>query len=239
MIGFGTILNVGGILLGGVAGMLFGKGLPKRFQETLMRAVALCVLFLGVGGCLQEMLAIVDGGLESGGTMMMIGSFAIGAILGELLDLEGKMERFGEWLKRKTKSDGDATFVDGFVTASLTVCIGAMAVVGAIQDGIRGDYSLLLVKAILDLIIVMILTASMGKGCIFSAIPVGLFQGAVTLLARQLEPLMTEPALSNLSLTGSMLIFCVGVNSIWGKKFKVANLLPTIFVAMAWGILAN
>lgn len=237
MIGLGTILNVGGILLGGVAGMLFGKGLPKRFQDTLMSAVALCVLFLGVGGCLQEMLTIVDGGLESGGTMMMIGSFAAGAILGELLDLEGKMERFGEWLKHKTKSDGDATFVDGFVTASLTVCIGAMAVVGAIQDGIRGDYSILLAKAILDLIIVMIMTASMGKGCIFSAIPVGLFQGAVTLLARQLEPLMTAPALSNLSLTGSMLIFCVGVNSIWGKKFKVANLLPTIFVAMAWGIL--
>ena len=204
-----------------------------------MRAVALCVLFLGVGGCLQEMLVITEGGLESGGTMMMIGSFAAGAILGELLDLEGKMERFGEWLKRKTKSDGDATFVDGFVTASLTVCIGAMAVVGSIQDGILGDYSVLLAKAILDLIIVMILTASMGKGCIFSAIPVGLFQGAVTLLARQLEPLMTEPALSNLSLTGSMLIFCVGVNSIWGKKFKVANLLPTIFVAMAWGILAK
>ena len=235
----GTILNVGGILLGGVAGMLFGKGLPKRFQDTLMSAVALCVLFLGVGGCLQEMLTIVDGGLESGRTMMMIGSFAAGAMLGELLDLEGKMERFGEWLKHKTKSDGDATFVDGFVTASLTVCIGAMAVVGAIQDGIRGDYSILLAKAILDLIIVMILTASMGKGCIFSAIPVGLFQGAVTLLARQLEPLMTEPALSHLSLTGSMLIFCVGVNSIWGKKFKVANLLPTIFVAMAWGILAK
>ena len=239
MIGLGTILNVGGILLGGVAGMLFGKGLPKRFQDTLMSAVALCVLFLGVGGCLQEMLTIVDGGLESGGTMMMIGSFAVGAILGELLDLEGKMERFGEWLKHKTKSDGDATFVDGFVTASLTVCIGAMAVVGAVQDGIRGDYSILLAKAILDLIIVMIMTASMGKGCIFSAIPVGMFQGAVTLLARQLEPLMTAPALSNLSLTGSMLIFCVGVNSIWGKKFKVANLLPTIFVAMAWGILAK
>ena len=239
MIGLGTILNVGGILLGGVAGMLFGKGLPKRFQDTLMSAVALCVLFLGIGGCLQEMLAIVDGGLESGGTMMMIGSFAAGAILGELLDLEGKMERFGEWLKHKTKSDGDATFVDGFVTASLTVCIGAMAVVGAIQDGIRGDYSILLAKAILDLIIVMIMTASMGKGCIFSAIPVGIFQGAVTLLARQLEPLMTAPALSNLSLTGSMLIFCVGVNSIWGKKFKVANLLPTIFVAMIWGILAK
>ena len=239
MIGLGTILNVGGILLGGVAGMLFGKGLPKRFQDTLMSAVALCVLFLGIGGCLQEMLTIVDGGLESGGTMMMIGSFAVGAILGELLDLEGKMERFGEWLKHKTKSDGDATFVDGFVTASLTVCIGAMAVVGAVQDGIRGDYSILLAKAILDLIIVMIMTASMGKGCIFSAIPVGMFQGAVTLLARQLEPLMTAPALSNLSLTGSMLIFCVGVNSIWGKKFKVANLLPTIFVAMAWGILVK
>jgi len=239
MVGLGTVINVGGIVAGGVVGLLLGGRMQKRFQDTLMSAIALCVLFLGISGCLKEIFVISEDGLESGGTMMMIGSFAIGALLGELLDLEGKMERFGAWLKRKTKSDGDATFVDGFVTASLTACIGAMAVVGAIQDGIRGDNSVLLAKAVLDLIIVMILTASMGKGCIFSAIPVGLFQGTITVLARQLQPLMTEPALSNLSLTGSMLIFCIGVNSIWGKKFKVANLLPTIFVAMAWGILAK
>lgn len=236
MAGLGTMINVAAILAGGLGGLLFGKRLEKRYQDTLMSGVGICVLFLGIGGCMEKMLKITREGLSTSGTMMMIGSFSIGAILGEWLDLDLHMEQFGGWLKRKTKSEGDAGFVDGFVTASLTVCIGAMAVVGAIQDGIAGDPSLLAAKAVLDLIIVLIMTASMGKGCIFSAIPVGLFQGSITFLARLVEPLLTEQALSNLSLTGSMLIFCVGLNLIWGKKVKVANLLPTILVAVLWGI---
>jgi uncharacterized membrane protein YqgA involved in biofilm formation len=183
------------------------------------------------------MMTVSGGKLVSGGTMMMIGSFAIGALIGELLNIEKHMEDFGEWLKAKTGNSGDARFVDAFVTASLTVCIGAMAVVGSIQDGISGDYSVLMAKAVLDLIIIMVMTASMGKGCIFSAIPVGLFQGSITLLAQLAEPLMTEAAMNNLSLTGSMLIFCVGVNLVWGKMIKVANLLPAIFVAVAWAFL--
>jgi len=236
MIGLGTIYNVAGILIGGLLGVLLGKRIRPRFQETLMSAIGVCVLFLGIAGCLEKMFTVTQEGLSSGGTMMMIGSFAIGALLGELLNLEGRMEQFGEFLKRKTKSEGDATFVDGFVTASLTVCIGAMAVVGAIQDGIHGDHAVLMAKALLDMIIVAIMAASMGKGCMFSALPVALFQGGITVLAKQLEPLMTEQALSNLSLTGSVLIFCVGVNLIWGKKFKVANLLPTIVVAVVWSL---
>ena len=131
----------------------------------------------------------------------------------------------------------DARFVDGFVTASLTVCIGAMAVVGCIQDGRQGDWSILAAKAILVMIIILVMTASMGKGCIFSAVPVGIFQGAITFLAVLAEPLMTEEAVSNLSLTGSMLIFCVGVNLVWGKKIRVANLLPAIFLAVVWAFL--
>jgi uncharacterized membrane protein YqgA involved in biofilm formation len=123
-------------------------------------------------------------------------------------------------------------FVDGFVTASLTVCIGAMAIVGAIQDGLTGDYATLLTKAILDCIIICVMTASMGKGCMFSAIPVALLQGFVTLLATQIAPLMTQAALGNLSLVGNVLIFCVGVNLLWGKKIKVANLLPAIVFAV-------
>ena len=236
MIGLGTIYNVAGILIGGLLGVLLGKRIRPRFQETLMSAIGVCVLFLGIAGCLEEMFTVTQEGLSSDGTMMMIGSFAIGALLGELLNLEGRMEQFGEFLKRKTKSEGDATFVDGFVTASLTVCIGAMAVVGAIQDGIHGDHSVLMAKALLDMIIVAIMAASVGKGCMFSALPVALFQGGITVLAKQLEPLMTEQALSNLSLTGSVLIFCVGVNLIWGKKFKVANLLPAIVVAVVWSL---
>lgn len=234
MIGLGTIYNVVGIVIGGLGGILFGKWIKPRFQQTLLQAVGICVMFLGIIGCLQEVFTVTQDGLESGGTMMMIGSFAIGVLLGELLNLEGKMERFGEYLKRKSKSDGDSSFVNGFVTASLTVCIGAMAVVGAIQDGIYGDSSVLMAKALLDLIIVAVMAASMGKGCVFSAIPVAVFQGVITLLARQLEPLLTEQALSNLSLTGSILIFCVGANLIWEKKFRVANMLPAIIVAIVW-----
>jgi hypothetical protein len=147
------------------------------------------------------------------------------------------MERLGTWLRHRSGNDGDSRFVDGFVTASLTVCIGAMAVVGAIQDGIYGDHSVLTTKAILDLIIILVMTASKGKGCIFAAIPVGVFQGVITLLARFVEPLMTEAALGNLSLVGSILIFCVGVNLVWGPKIKVANLLPAIVVAVAWAFL--
>ena len=232
MRGLGTICNVAGILLGGAAGLLFGKRIRPQMQKTLLQAVGICVMFLGIAGCLEEMFAVTQDGLESGGTMMMIASFAIGALLGEWLNLEDKIERFGTYLKRKTGSEGDASFVSGFVTASLTVCIGAMAVVGSIRDGIFGDYSVLLAKAVLDMIIIAVMAASMGKGCLFSALPVAIFQGSLTLLAVWIEPVMTPQALSNLSLTGSILIFCVGANMIWEKRFRVANMLPAIVVAV-------
>lgn len=234
MFGLGTIINVTAIVAGGVMGLLFGKKLTERYQSNLMMASALCVLFIGVSGCMEQMLKLTENGLSSSGSMMMIACFAVGALLGEWIDLDTKMERFGEWLKEKTKSDGDNAFVDAFVTASLTVCIGAMAVVGSIRDGIYGDYSILTAKAVLDMIIVAIMTASMGKGCIFSAIPVGMFQGAMTLLAKVIEPFLTNEGLAGMSLTGSVLIFCIGVNLIWGKKVKVANLLPAIFLAAVW-----
>ncbi len=237
MIGLGTLINVAGILAGGLFGLLFGKRLTQRFQDTLMSANGICVLFIGISGCLSEMYKITTSGLETSGTMMMIVCFALGALFGELLNLESRFEQFGEWLKRKTGSEGDTGFVGGFVTASLTVCIGAMAVVGSIQDGTLGDYSTLSAKAVLDLIIIMIMTASFGKGCIFSAIPVALFQGSITLLSTLIEPIMTPQALSNLSLTGNILIFCVGLNLVWGKKIKVANLLPTIVFAVIWAFL--
>ena len=127
----------------------------------------------------------------------------------------------------------DKEFVNAFVTASLTVCIGAMAIVGSIQDGILGDYSILATKAVLDLIIITVMSCSLGRGAVFSAIPVAVFQGSITTLAGLLRPVMTEAALANLSLVGNVLIFCVGINLVWGKKVKVANLLPAIAVAVA------
>lgn len=237
MIGLGTIINTVAIIVGGLVGSVFGKRMTERYQETLMKAMGLCVVFLGIAGALEKMFIIQDGKLSSGGTMMMIGSFAIGSLVGEWINIEHHMNRFGEWLKQKTGNSKDKVFVDAFVTASLTVCIGAMAVVGSIQDGILGDYSTLLMKAILDFVIICVMTASMGKGCAFSAIPVAIFQGSITLVARGIEPIMTPTALDHLSLVGSMLIFCVGVNLIWDKKFKVANMLPAIVVVVAWAFL--
>ena len=171
--------------------------------------------------------------MVSGGAMMIIGCLSIGAVIGELMDIEGAFERFGEWLKVKSGNGKDGGFVNAFVTASLTVCIGAMAIVGSIQDGILGDYSILATKAILDLIIITIMTSSMGRGCVFSAIPVAVLQGSITALAGFVRPLMTDAALANLSLVGNVMIFCVGINLVWGKKVKVANLLPGIVIAVA------
>lgn len=238
MMGLGTVINAIAIIFGGILGMLFGKYIKDEFQNTMIMACGVSTLFIGMSGALVEMLSVSeDGSLSSQGTMMAIICMVLGGVVGELLRLEDHLEAFGNWLKVKTKSEKDNSFVDAFVTASLTVCIGAMAIVGAIQDGLMHDYSILIAKSILDLIIIIVFTASLGKGAMFSAIPVFVLQGSVTILSRLIEPIMTKEALSNLSLTGSILIFCVGINLVWGKKIKVANLLPTIIFAVIWSFL--
>ena len=232
MAGLGTIINVLGILLGGFLGLCFGKLIKERHQQTLSRTCGVCVLFIGIGGTLEGMLSVNGTGVVSGQAMLIVVCLSLGALIGELLNIEDGFERFGTWLKQKTGNARDKLFVDGFVTASLTVCIGAMAIVGAIQDGIKGDYSILATKAVLDLIIIMVMTCSLGKGCIFSAIPVAVLQGSVTALATLLRPVMTPQAQSNLSMIGSILIFCVGINLVWDKQIRVANLLPAVVLAV-------
>lgn len=236
MKGLGTIINVICILLGGTAGCLAGNRLKDNIRETLMTVNGIGVVVIGISGALAQMLSVTDGRLTSQGTIMMVVSLAVGAVLGELLQIERQVARFGEWLKAKSHSDGDNTFVRGFVSTSCTVCIGAMAVIGAVQDGISGDYSILAAKGILDAIIVCIMAASQGKGCVFSAIPVGIVQGAITLLAVFVGDFFPEAALGNLSLVGSVLILCVGLNLVRDKQIRVANALPAIVVAMVWGM---
>ncbi len=238
MIGLGTIINTAAIVIGGIFGLLFGKNFKPRFQEIVMHALGLSTMFLGIAGTMEKMLSVSkDGSLTSNGSMMLIISLAVGALLGEWANFEDRFEQLGAWLKKVSHSDGDNQFINGFMTASLTVCIGAMAIVGAIQDGIEMNPSTLIAKAILDFIIIMIMAASMGKGCIFSAVPVFVLQGSITLLARGVEPILTEAALHNLSLVGSALIFCVGVNLLWGKMIKVANLVPAVLIAVIFAFL--
>ncbi|MBQ9079664.1 MAG: DUF554 domain-containing protein [Clostridia bacterium] len=234
MYGLGTVINTAAITVGGILGLLFGKLISERHRDTLCKACGVSVLFVGIAGALKGMLSVgEDGKLSSGGDLLIIACLAIGAIIGELINIEGAFERFGAWLKQKTGNAKDGSFIEGFVNASFTVCIGAMAIVGSINDGIYGDYTILLTKSILDFIIIMIMAASLGKGAIFSAIPVALLQGSVTALSRLIMPIMTETALLYLSVVGNILIFCVGVNLVWGKKIRVANLLPAIVLAVA------
>lgn len=233
MYGLGTIINTGAIVAGGLAGILFGRFLKENVQDTLSKCCGVSTLMIGIAGALEKMLTLEKGAISSGGSMLLVLCLTVGGVIGELLNLEGAFEAFGRWLKEKTGNAKDKGFVNAFVTASLTVCIGAMAIVGSIQDGLTGDYSVLATKAVLDFIILMVMSCSLGPGAAFSAIPVAILQGSVTALAGLVRPVMTEAALNNLSLVGSVLIFCVGINLLWGKKIRVANLLPAIVLAVA------
>ena len=236
MPGLGTLINVGLLVAGGLLGLAGGRFITPRIQDTLMKASGLCVLFIGLGGTMAQMLTVDGRALSTTGTTMLIVSFALGSLVGEAIDIESAIERLGEWLKRRTGSEGDSGFTNAFVSASLTVCIGAMAIVGSIQDGLLGDCSTLALKGALDCIIVCTMTASLGRGCIFSALPVAVFQGTITLFARTLSPIMTATALGDLSLVGSMLIFCVGVNLIRPGTFRTANMLPAVIVAVVYAL---
>lgn len=232
MTGLGTIINSISIVAGGLIGHFTGKLFKSEQQESLNKACGVSVLFIGIAGAMEGMLKINGSEISSGKSMLVVLCLALGTILGELIGIENRFEQFGEWLKKKTGNSGDASFVNAFVTASLTVSIGAMAIVGAIQDGLTGDYSTLVVKSVLDFIIIVVMTSSMGKGAMFSAIPVFAFEGCITLLAQLLSPVMTQTAIAYLSLIGSVLIFCVGVNLVWGKKLSVANMLPAVVLAV-------
>ena len=232
MAGLGTIINTIAIIIGGIFGVLFGKLINERIRNTLCIACGICVMFIGLSGALEGLLEVTDGSVVSKNSMLLVGCLCIGAFIGELINIEDAFEKFGEWLKHKTGNAKDAKFVDGFVSASLTVCIGAMAIVGSLKDGIEGDITILVTKSILDLIIILVMAGSQGVGCIFSAIPVAVFQGSVTALSSLIKPIMTPLALSNLSFVGSVLIFCVGINLVFGKKVRVANLLPAVVVAV-------
>ena len=214
MPGLGTIINVVLLVAGGLLGLAGGRFITPRIQDTLMKASGLCVLFIGLGGTMQKMLLIDGEALAPTGTTKLNVTIAL-----------------------KTGSEGDNEFTNAFVSTSLTVCIGAMAIVGSIQDGLLGDWSTLALKGALDCIIVCTMTASLGRGCIFSALPVAVFQGSITLFAGALSPIMTAAALDSLSLVGSMLIFCVGVNLIRPQTFRTANMLPSVVIAVIYALL--
>ena len=233
LIGLGTLINSGAIIAGGLLGHFAGRLFKEEQQESLNKACGVSVLFIAVAGAMEGMLKIDGGALIAGRSMLLVVCITFGTLLGEIIGIERGFERFAEWLKHKSGNSKDKNFVNAFLTASFTVSIGAMAVVGSIEDGIMGDYSTLAVKSVLDFLIIIVMTSSMGKGAAYSALPVFVFEGGITLLARLIAPLMTDLAIEYMSMVGSVLIFCVGLNLVWGKKVNVANMLPALLLAVA------
>lgn len=231
MIGTGTLINSAAIIAGGILGHFAAGFLGKSCRDSLNAVCGAGVIFIGIAGAMEGMLEIADGGIESGKSMLVILCLALGTLIGEIIGIDKGFERFGEWLKKKA-GGGDDGFVNAFVTASLTVSIGAMAIIGAIKDGLQGDSSTLLVKSVIDFIIILIMASTKGLGCAFAAIPVFVFEGSITLLSRLVSPIMTDTAVSYISLIGSVLIFCIGVNILFDKKLRVANMLPSVLLAV-------
>ena len=236
MIGLGTLINTVAVIAGGLLGMGLKKGVADKFQKILMQALGLATIFIGAGGVLKYMLVVENGSLTTRGTMLLIFSLVIGCLLGQLLDIESKMEKLGTKLKAAVRMQNDNRFVEGFVTTSLIICVGAMAIVGAMQDGLSGDSSMLIAKSMLDFALVAILASTYGVGAAFSALPIFLYQGAITLIAALFGAVISDGLIETLSFVGSALIFCVGVNLVKEKTFRVANMLPALLVPILWEI---
>ncbi|MBQ6907776.1 MAG: DUF554 domain-containing protein, partial [Clostridia bacterium] len=222
MKGIGTILNVSTVLLGSIIGVFLKGGIPERLEKTIMSAVSLAVIIIGLSGTLSEMFTVSEKGVVSANNiLLLIISLVIGGIIGELLDIEDKIEKIGVFFKRKVKflSKNNPKFVDGFVSSSLIFCVGAMAVVGSISDGLTGNYTTLAAKSVLDGTTSLVLSASFGSGVILSSLTVGVYQGAITLMAGLLKPIMTEVIVSQMSMVGSVLILGIGINMLFEKKY--------------------
>lgn len=218
----GTYVNTAVIIIGSIVGLLLKKGLKDKYKNTIMHGVALSVLFLGISTSLS--------GIFNGGEpILFIISLVLGGVLGEWIDIDHKLLQLGEWLQDKVGTS-EHNIARGFVTGTLLFCIGTMAILGSLESGLRGNHDMLYAKSVLDGISSVILTSTLGIGVILSAISVFLYQGAITLLASFLEPILTAEVIREVSIIGGILIFSLGLNMLEIVKIKTANLLPAIVI---------
>ncbi len=215
----GAVVNFFLVILGAIIGLIFKKGIPERVKTTLMHGMALCVIYIGITGLFEEKANII----------VIIISFALGSVLGELADFDKTVNNLGEKLEKRF-GGGETKIAQGFVTATLLFCVGAMTVVGSIDSGINGDNATLYSKGIIDCVAGAALTSSLGIGVMLACIPVLIIEGGLTLLATVVSPILTEIAVAQMSVIGSCLIIALGFNMLGITKIKVMNYLPAIFL---------
>lgn len=219
----GAVVNFFLVLLGTLLGLLLKKGIPERIQKTLMTGMAFCVLYIGVTGLFEEGANI----------LVMIVCFALGAVVGEVIDLDKRVNSLGMWIEKKVgKNGGNSKIAEGFVAATLLFCVGAMTIVGSIDSGISGDNATLYSKSVIDCIAAAALTSSMGIGVIFAALSVLVIEGALTLLAGVLSPILTDYIVAQMSVIGSLLIIALALNMLGITRIKVMNFVPAILLPL-------
>jgi len=218
----GVLVNVATVILGSTIGLVFKKGISKKYSEAVMTGIGFCTILIGIQGM-----------LKGENVLVAIVSMVLGAIVGTAADIDKRLNLAGDFLSGKLKKDGSdkVSVAEGFVTASLLFCVGAMTIVGSLNSGLNGDHSMIFTKSVLDLFSSMMLSASLGVGVIFAAIFVFVFQGGIVLLAGVLEPLLSDMAIAEITCVGSIMILALGLNLTGIAKFKVANYLPALFFA--------
>ncbi len=226
----GTIINSLAIIAGSIIGLLVKGGIPERVSDTIMKGLGLCVIYIGITGA-----------LKGENTIIIIICMAIGALIGELVDIDKRLNSLGEFIECKINAkkslNGNVSIAQGFVSSSLLFCVGAMAIVGSLESGLQGNYNTLFTKSILDGVSSIIFTAILGIGVVFSAIAVFLYQGAITICASLLSGVLSETVIISMTAVGSLLILGLGFNMLGVAKIKVANLLPAIFLPIIFGAL--
>ena len=236
--GFGTIVNMFAVVIGGCLGLLLKKIMSSRITDVVMQGIGLAVLIVGLSGVFTSSMKIINSTLSFENTLLMILSLAIGGLVGALLRIQDRLESFSEKLSKKFSLEGTTTFAEGFLASSLLFCVGAMAIIGSLEDGLNSNSSILLSKSTLDLISAMIFASTLGAGVLLSSLSVGIYQGLITLLAYFLSPFLTAEVVAQMSLIGSVLILGLSLDILkLTKDLKVSNLLPSIFVPLIYYIL--
>ncbi|MBU2646493.1 DUF554 domain-containing protein [bacterium] len=221
----GTIVNAVSILAGGLLGLLLKKGIPEDYKKTVMQALSLAVILIG----LRSAFASDD-------LLIVIISLAIGSVIGEFIGIESGLERLGNWIENRFSSESGSV-AKGFVTASLVYCVGSMAIVGSFESGLTGNHQTLFAKSALDGITAIIFASSMGVGVLLSFIPVFLYQGALTLAAGLIKPFLVPAVVSQMTATGGLLITAIGINLMGIVRIRVGNMLPAIFIPLVYYLL--
>lgn len=227
----GTIINVVAIIVASILGVLLKKGLPDRIQKGIMLALGLGLITISLGGFLTYFLKVDGDQLTSSRELLIIVSLVIGTLIGEWIDIDTRLNRWAENIEIKYKLP---PLAKGFIAATLIFCVGAMAIVGSIEDGISGDYNTLVIKSVLDFVTALVLASTLGIGVIFSAVSVLIYQGSIYLLASQAANLVTPEIISSLSMIGNILLIAIGINFMEIKRIRVANLLPALLIPIIY-----